>query len=382
LVHTEVVPISTEKETKGVKGFWNKVKTPFKYQTKRHGFIASEFHHDSAVAEDINTLKNFSREYSVMSRTVDALIDAEKTYSINLMRNGHRIVEATHQFHTSRAANHLKGWSELQLQLAQLHSNFVSTNMTEMGWFLKNFNRNNIKGAKLIKHQTNIAAMNRDEYVRGYTSKAEKESKNYFGEKHDDLGLRLAEERKIMSQHQYEAAGKQLEGCIVELFEFEAREVVSQLKANIEAQRQYFQNALSILNTASQTLESLPIPPITMPLERRGSLMAATTSVLPSANIAPLPSSSTSSILPQPAVLSQPTVSQTIDIQPQPVASTSYPLPASQPTSYVAPSSSAVPSATVFTSTSSSLTPEEKISQLQQELGSSAISPAKFVHNA
>jgi len=372
LVHTEVVPISTEKETKGVKGFWNKVKTPFKYQTKRHGFIASEFHHDSAVAEDINTLKNFSREYSVMSRTVDALIDAEKTYSINLMRNGHRIVEATHQFHTSRAANHLKGWSELQLQLAQLHSNFVSTNMTEMGWFLKNFNRNNIKGAKLIKHQTNIAAMNRDEYVRGYTSKAEKESKNYFGEKHDDLGLRLAEERKIMSQHQYEAAGKQLEGCIVELFEFEAREVVSQLKANIEAQRQYFQNALSILNTASQTLESLPIPPITMPLERRGSLMAATTTVLPSSSVlTPTGSSSTiATVLPQPA--------DTILSQPQPISSG---LPV---TSYAAPASSSVPSATVFSSssTSSSLTPEDKIQQLQQELGASAISPAKFVHNA
>jgi hypothetical protein len=375
LVHTETIPVTTE--TKGVKGFWNKVKTPFKYQSKRHGFIASEFQHDSAVAEDIATLKNFSREYSVMSRTVDALVDAEKNYSINLLRNGHRIVEGTHQFHTSRAANHLKAWSELQLQLAQLHSNFVSNNLTELGWFLKNFNRNNIKNAKLVKHQANIAAMNRDEYIRGYTSKAEKESKNYFGDKHDDLGLRLAEERKIMSQHQYEAAARQLESSIVDLFEFEAREVVAQIKLNIEAQRQYYQNALSILNTASQTIETLPIQSITMPLERRGSLMAATAPVLPTATATAAPV-----MVNQPAVVPQ-TV-ETIVNQPQPAhilppaVGTTSGLPISDSTGV--PSS--VPSGTVFASTSSTLTPDQKIQQLTSDLGGSAISPAKFVHNA
>jgi len=273
----------------------------------------------------------------------------------------------------------------------------------------------------------NVAAMNRADNVRAYTSKADKESKNYFKENHDDMGLRLAEERKIMSQQQYELSGQKLEESMMELYEFEAREIVPQLQSLIEAQKQYYLNALNTLNQAADTLNSLPIEPVTLPLQRKGSLMTHTLPVLPPAPIssggtassftsgapmAPISSGSNSSFTSgapmaptssgsyssftsgAPMAPSAPLGAPVILPQAPPAVGTSCGLSSPGNVAVEAPvitsssstadgSTKMVPPSTVYPSEALETKDRDtRINELQQQLGGTGVSPAKFVHNA
>lgn len=264
---------SLEKKS-GVRGFWNKMTRPLKYQTQRHSMM-SEFHHDNAVSEDINTEKQLHREYTAIGGALSNVVNSEKRYSIDRLRLGHRMNEVSHMFHTSRISEQLKAWTEMELQLAQLHSNFVAGNLSEMDFVLHNFLKSNMKDVKLRKHQANLAAMTRDEYARNYAKKAETESKKYFEDKHDDMGLRLAEERKIMAAAQYDAAATELEVALRAVFQFENAELLPHLKGFLEAQRAYHEQATSIIAVALQRISELPVTFPELPLEkeraRRGS---------------------------------------------------------------------------------------------------------------
>jgi hypothetical protein len=348
---TVVPPTDPSLEKKGgVRGFWSKMTRPLKYQTQRHS-IHSEFHHDNAVSEDINTEKQLSREYTAIGTALSNVVNSEKRYSVDRLRLGHRMNEVSHQFHTSTISEQLKGWTEMELQLAQLHSNFVAGHLSEMDFLLHNFLKSNMKEVKLRKHQANIAAMSRDEYARAYTKKAEAESKKYFEEKHDDMGLRLAEERKLMAASQYDAAATELEVALQSIFQFEHSELLPQFKGFLEAQRAYHEQAGSIINMTLQKICALPVATPELPLQKE-RLRRGSAQILPQmVPIAP-PTSFQAQQGPVPQLATVTT--QTISHQPLPT------------TDYLAPSSSSA----------------GKVSEINDQFRTTSISPQQSIPNA
>lgn len=363
---TVVPPTDPSLEKKGgVRGLWNKMTRPLKYQTQRHSMI-SEFHHDNAVSEDINTEKQLNREYTAIGGALSNVVNSEKRYSIDRLRLGHRMNEVSHMFHTSRISEQLKAWTEMELQLAQLHSNFVAGNLSEMDFVLHNFLKSNMKEVKLRKHQANLAAMTREEYARAYTKKAETESKKYFEEKHDDMGLRLAEERKLMAYAQYDAAATELEVALRAVFQFENAELLPHLKGFLEAQRAYHEQATSIIGVALQRISELPVTFPELPLEKerskRGSaqILPQMVPIIPPTGFAA--TQQQQQPLPQVATVTTQTVTHT------PITSA--------PTDYSAISTGYnLPTATTVTGAG-------KVTEISDSLRTTSISPQQSIPNA
>jgi len=252
-------------KNRGVRGFWNKMTQPFKYQSKNK---FQNFEHDNASLEDINLLRCFHTEYMNMSSTVDALVDTEKNYSVATLRQATRLNEIVQPANTSCITEQMKAWVELELQLAQLHSNWVGENLIELQNMLKLFNKQNIKEAKIKKHALNVAAMNRSDYNKAHLKTVDKESKRYFDEKHDEMGVRLSEERKNIAHAQYEQAAKELEQSIQGLYEFERITVLEQMKKFLNSKKQYHDYCLNLINLSSDKINSFPLANVQLPYEK------------------------------------------------------------------------------------------------------------------
>jgi len=252
-------------KNRGVRGFWNKMTAPIKYQSKSK---FSQFEHDNACMEDINLLRCFHQEYMNMSKTVDALVDCEKVYCVGTLRQATRMNEIVQPANTSAITDQMKAWVELELQLAQLHSNWVGENLIELQNMFHQINKQNIKAAKLKKHELNVAAMNRADFTRSHLKKVDVESKRYFDEKHDEMGVRLAEERKLMAQGQYETAARQLEGSIQDLYDYERGTVLEQTKKFLLSRKQYHEYCINLINLSYDKIQSLPVPNIQLPYQK------------------------------------------------------------------------------------------------------------------
>jgi len=294
-------------KNRGVRGFWNKMTAPIKYQSKSK---FSQFEHDNACMEDINLLRCFHQEYMNMSKTVDALVDCEKVYCVGTLRQATRMNEIVQPANTSAITDQMKAWVELELQLAQLHSNWVGENLIDLQNMFHQINKQNIKAAKLKKHELNVAAMNRADFNRSHLKKVDVESKRYFDEKHDEMGVRLAEERKLMAQGQYENAARQLEGSIQDLYDYERGTVLEQTKKFLLSRKQYHEYCINLINMSHDKIQSLPIPNIQLPYQKEYNCRS---------QVLPAPLAPTSSMNPE-----QPTITVGRDIKygEQPVSGT------------------------------------------------------------